>query len=46
MNMLKKEEYDSNYGYDNARSDYNWIMNDHIAYRYKIMASVGKGSFG
>jgi len=43
---LTDDDYDDNRGYDNSRSDYNFIVNDHIAYRYKILSSIGKGSFG
>ncbi|KAF9001996.1 hypothetical protein BDQ17DRAFT_1281080 [Cyathus striatus] len=36
----------NNYGYDDERGDYLIITNDHLAYRYEIMDTLGKGSFG
>jgi Protein kinase domain len=43
-----KSKIDSklNYGYDDARGDYNIILGDHIAYRYEIIKILGSGSFG
>ena len=38
---LSDDDYDDIQGYDNSRSDYNFIVNDHIAYRYKILSSIG-----
>ena len=38
--------FDNNHGYDNERNDYLWRKHDHIAYRYKIIETIGKGSFG
>eukprot|EP00210_Caulerpa_lentillifera_P002594 g2486.t2 len=35
-----------NYGYDDDRGDYNTVAHDHIAFRYEICSSMGKGSFG
>ena len=35
-----------NYGYDDEKEDYNVVMNDHIAYRYQVVGTLGKGSFG
>ena len=35
-----------NYGYDDEKGDYNVVMNDHIAYRYQVVGTLGKGSFG
>lgn len=35
-----------NHGYDDERGDYNMVMHDHIAYRYEILDTLGKGSFG
>ena len=51
MSILQEDNEDDdvfnkNHGYDNERADYNWKTNDHIAYRYKIIDSIGKGSFG
>ncbi|KAI0262949.1 hypothetical protein BC834DRAFT_889829 [Gloeopeniophorella convolvens] len=36
----------NNYGYDDDRGDYLVIDHDHLAYRYEVMDSLGKGSFG
>lgn len=36
----------NNYGYDDDRGDYLVINNDHLAYRYEIIDTLGKGSFG
>lgn len=35
-----------NYGYDDERGDYTIIIGDHIAYRYEIISTLGRGSFG
>ncbi|KAG6379088.1 hypothetical protein JVT61DRAFT_11524 [Boletus reticuloceps] len=36
----------NNYGYDDDRGDYLVVNNDHLAYRYEIIDTLGKGSFG
>lgn len=36
----------ANFGYDDDRGDYNIVMGDHLAYRYEVVAILGKGSFG
>ncbi|KAF9052752.1 hypothetical protein BJ165DRAFT_1442550 [Panaeolus papilionaceus] len=36
----------NNYGYDDERGDYLIVNHDHLAYRYEIMGTLGKGSFG
>ncbi|KAF9257809.1 kinase-like protein [Marasmius fiardii PR-910] len=36
----------NNYGYDDERGDYQVITRDHLAYRYEIVDTLGKGSFG
>ncbi|RPD79760.1 kinase-like protein [Lentinus tigrinus ALCF2SS1-7] len=36
----------NNYGYDDERGDYQVINHDHLAYRYEIIDTLGKGSFG
>lgn len=36
----------NNYGYDDDRGDYQVINHDHLAYRYEIIDTLGKGSFG
>ncbi|CAG8730073.1 17122_t:CDS:2, partial [Racocetra persica] len=35
-----------NFGFDDDRGDYIVINNDHLCYRYEIVESLGKGSFG
>ncbi|EJD53401.1 kinase-like protein [Auricularia subglabra TFB-10046 SS5] len=35
-----------NYSYDDERGDYQVINHDHLAYRYEIIDTLGKGSFG
>lgn len=36
----------NNYGYDDERGDYLVVNNDHLAYRYEVIDTLGKGSFG
>jgi dual specificity tyrosine-phosphorylation-regulated kinase 2/3/4 len=36
----------NNHGYDDERGDYLVINHDHLAYRYEIIDTLGKGSFG
>ncbi|THH07192.1 hypothetical protein EW146_g9392 [Bondarzewia mesenterica] len=36
----------NNFGYDDERGDYLVVDHDHLAYRYEIMGTLGKGSFG
>ncbi|KAG1749136.1 uncharacterized protein EDB91DRAFT_1244926 [Suillus paluster] len=36
----------NNFGYDDERGDYQVINGDHLAFRYEIMDTLGKGSFG
>lgn len=36
----------NNHGYDDERGDYLVLTNDHLAYRYEIIDTLGKGSFG
>ncbi|CEG68785.1 hypothetical protein RMATCC62417_04977 [Rhizopus microsporus] len=35
-----------NYGYDDEKGDYQIVIRDHLNYRYEIIESLGKGSFG
>lgn len=35
-----------NFGYDDERGDYTIVSGDHLAYRYEIVDTLGKGSFG
>lgn len=39
-------KFGQNHGFDDDRADYICVNNDHIAYRYEILAVLGKGSFG
>ncbi|KAI0290467.1 hypothetical protein BC826DRAFT_1026615 [Russula brevipes] len=36
----------NNYSYDDDRGDYLVVDRDHLGYRYEVMDSLGKGSFG
>ncbi|OBZ75716.1 Dual specificity protein kinase pom1 [Grifola frondosa] len=36
----------NNHGYDDERGDYLVVAHDHLAYRYEIIDTLGKGSFG
>jgi len=36
----------NNYGYDDERFDYLVVNKDHLAYRYEVIDTLGKGSFG
>lgn len=36
----------NNYGYDDERGDYLVVERDHLAYRYEVIGTLGKGSFG
>ena len=40
------ESSSSNFGYDDERGDYLVVPHDHLAYRYEIIDTLGKGSFG
>ena len=35
-----------NFGFDDERGDYKIISKDHLCYRYEIVDTLGKGSFG
>ncbi|KAI9490138.1 kinase-like domain-containing protein [Zychaea mexicana] len=35
-----------NHGYDDERGDYHLVMQDHLAYRYEVLDTLGQGSFG
>ncbi|ANB15644.1 serine/threonine protein kinase YAK1 [Sugiyamaella lignohabitans] len=35
-----------NFGFDDDKGDYRVTIGDHIAYRYRILGVLGKGSFG
>ena len=36
----------NNYGFDNSKHRYRFVIGDHIIYRYKIIKKLGYGSFG
>ncbi|EPQ58537.1 kinase-like protein [Gloeophyllum trabeum ATCC 11539] len=36
----------NNYSYDDDRGDYQVVIGDHLAYRYEVVDTLGKGSFG
>ncbi|KZT11457.1 uncharacterized protein LAESUDRAFT_692333 [Laetiporus sulphureus 93-53] len=36
----------NNHGYDDERGDYLVVNHDHLAYRYEVIDTLGKGSFG
>lgn len=44
--MASTDQTALNYGYDDEKGDYLISMKDHLAYRYEIVESLGKGSFG
>ncbi|KAI8972017.1 kinase-like domain-containing protein [Mycotypha africana] len=35
-----------NHGYDDEKGDYKLITKDHLNYRYEVLETLGKGSFG
>lgn len=41
---LKRPDF--NYGYDDDRGDYKVVLRDHLAYRYEVVQTLGRGSFG
>lgn len=44
--MASTDEPQQNYGYDDDHGDYHISIKDHLNYRYEILESLGKGSFG
>ncbi|KAK9898880.1 kinase-like protein, partial [Cystobasidium minutum MCA 4210] len=44
--MANKTDSTNNFGYDDERGDYHIIPGDHIQFRYEIIDTLGKGSFG
>lgn len=36
----------NNHSYDDERGDYLVVTHDHLAYRYEVIDTLGKGSFG
>lgn len=44
--MASRDVSTNNYGYDDERGDYLVVPHDHLAYRYEVISTLGKGSFG
>lgn len=44
--MASTDQTALNYGYDDEKGDYQVVIKDHLNYRYEIVESLGKGSFG
>lgn len=44
--QAQRNNVTNNYGYDDERGDYLIADHDHLAYRYEIIDTLGKGSFG
>ncbi|KAI0371800.1 hypothetical protein BV20DRAFT_1016674 [Pilatotrama ljubarskyi] len=44
--MATLDNSTNNYGYDDERGDYLVVNHDHLAYRYEVIDTLGKGSFG
>ncbi|PWN25818.1 kinase-like protein, partial [Jaminaea rosea] len=44
--MATPDKSSSNHGYDDERGDYIVVDRDHLAYRYEIVGTLGRGSFG
>ncbi|KAI0637280.1 hypothetical protein C8Q77DRAFT_559238 [Trametes polyzona] len=44
--MATPDNSTNNYGYDDERGDYQVVNHDHLAYRYEVIDTLGKGSFG
>ncbi|CAO3620125.1 unnamed protein product [Cunninghamella blakesleeana] len=44
--QCQKKVPHSQHHYDDERGDYQIVLRDHLAYRYEVLAILGKGSFG
>ena len=44
--MATPDNTTNNFGYDDERGDYLVVLHDHLAYRYEVIDTLGKGSFG
>ncbi len=44
--MATLDNATNNYGYDDERGDYLVVEHDHLSFRYEVMGTLGKGSFG
>lgn len=40
------QRVETNCGYDDARGDYLAVVGDHVAFRYEVLGTLGRGSFG
>ena len=38
--------FESNSGFDDARGYYTAVTGDHLGYRYEVLGTLGRGSFG
>lgn len=45
-NKIKGTVNDPNWGYDDAEYNYKITIGDHFNYRYEVLSTLGKGSFG
>ncbi|KAK7466914.1 serine/threonine protein kinase, CMGC, dual-specificity [Stygiomarasmius scandens] len=45
-NFATLDNSTNNYGYDDDRGDYQVVNHDHLAFRYEVIDTLGKGSFG
>jgi dual specificity tyrosine-phosphorylation-regulated kinase 2/3/4 len=43
---VRKNQKFNNYGFDDENGDYNFVIGDHLGYKYEVMQLLGKGSFG
>lgn len=43
---IKMSQKSYNFGFDDESGDYNFVISDHLGYRYEVMQLLGKGSFG
>lgn len=32
--------------FDNKNNEYRFVLNDHVAYRYELLDTIGRGAFG
>lgn len=46
FNKIRGKMTDRNWGYDTNKGEYLLLKSDHIEYRYEILDSIGKGTFG
>lgn len=44
--LATKKDAANNFGYDDERGDYIIVEHDHILFRYEVIDTLGKGSFG